>query len=246
MIVPPGLPPQVGAAFLTRRGGVSAGPWRGRNLSASTGDEPTAVRANRVRVCADLGLDPERVSMVRQVHGDGVVVADTPVRPGLFAGDLSGWPEGDALISRGPDVPLLVLAADCVPVLLWRTDGSAVAAVHAGWRGIVGGVLDAAAAALGGPAGAAVGPAVGVCHYPVDAALRERFAREVGPETVVGEALDLASAATICLERTGISRTDTHVIRRCTACEPEDFFSHRRDGAPGGRHGAVIWRRSTP
>ena len=246
MIVPPGLPPQVSAAFLTRQGGVSVGPWHGLNLSASTGDDPGAVRANRTRACAGLGIDPERVSMVRQVHGDGLVVADAPIRPGLFTGDLSGWPEGDALLSRGLDVPLLVLAADCVPVLIWRADGSAVAAVHAGWRGIIGGVVEAAVAAVDGPAGAAIGPAVGVCHYPVDESLRGRFARDFGPETVVGEALDLALAVKICLERSGIKRSDTQVVGRCTACEPEVFFSHRRDGAPGGRHGAVIWRRSTP
>lgn len=242
MITPAGLPAGVGAAFLTRAGGVSEGPWRGRNLSASTGDDPAHVRANRREICRELGLDAERVCMVRQVHGRGVVVADAPVRPGLFTGDLSGWPEGDALVSEAADVPLMVLAADCVPVLLWRSDGSAVGAVHAGWRGLVAGVIEAAAQELGGARAAAIGPAVGSCHYPVDADLRRRFAAAFGGAVVVGDALDLAAAARICLLRAGVAADAISVSRRCTACEPDDFYSHRRDGAPGGRHGAVIWR----
>ena len=243
MIIPQGVPVGVGAAFVTRAGGVSGGPWRGRNLSASTGDDPAAVRANRRALCAELGIDPRRVSMARQVHGAAVVRADEPVRPGLFTGALTGWPEGDALASDGVAVPLLVLAADCVPVLLWRADGSAVGAAHAGWRGLLAGVIGAAAAALGRPGGAAIGPAVGPCHYPVDAALRRRFRGEFGPDVVRGEALDLVGAASVCLERAGLAPADIGISGRCTACEPGAFYSHRRDGAPGGRQGAVIWRR---
>lgn len=246
MITPPGLPAGIGAAFLTRDGGVSEGPYRGRNLSASTGDEPARVRENRRAICRELGIDARRVCMVRQVHGRGVVVADAPVRPGLFTGDLSGWPEGDALVSHTSGVPLLVLAADCVPVLLWRTDGSAVGAVHAGWRGLVSGVIGAAAAAIAGPLEAAIGPAVGACHYPVDVDLRRRFAAAFGEAVVVGDALDLACAARICLLRAGVAAEAISVSRRCTACEPDVFYSHRRDGAPGGRHGAVVWRRPGP
>jgi YfiH family protein len=235
--------PGVRVAFSTREGGVSEGPWRGLNLAASTGDRPAAVRANRRALCEALGIDATRVCMLRQVHGSGVIGADAPLRPGRFAGGLSGWPEGDALVGGTPGVPLVVLAADCLPVLIWRRDGTAAAAAHAGWRGLMAGVLESAAAALGPAEGlaAAVGPGVSPARYPVDAALRARFAERFGPAVVRDPAVDLAAAARVALERAGVASGQITTVAACTASEPDRFYSHRRDGARTGRQAGVIW-----
>lgn len=231
------------AVFTTRAGGVSEGSYAGLNLGADTGDRAEAVRANRALLSRELGLDPGRVSMVRQVHGTAVRVLEAPSRPGLFTGDLRGWPEGDGLATRTPGIGLAVLGADCLPVLLWRRDAPGVAAAHAGWRGLVDGVLGAAVAALGEPGrlGAAIGPGVGPCCYPVSAEVRERFAAAFGDGVVRGRAVDLAASAHGALVRAGVPASAVHVVEACTSCQADRLYSYRRDGARCGRQAGVIW-----
>lgn len=240
----------VRACFTTRAGGVSTGPWRGLNLGSATGDDPSAVRENRSRVCAAIGADPERVTLVHQVHGTDVRRIDAPARPGRFTGTLSGsgWPRGDGMATDRAGLALMVLGADCLPVLLWRTDESRVAAVHAGWRGLVAGILGNAVAALGDPArtAAAIGPGVGPCCYPVDAALRERFAERFGAGTIHGDAVHLAAAARVDLEAAGVGASLIHATDACTSCEPERFYSYRRDGARTGRHAGIVMLEARP
>jgi YfiH family protein len=233
----------VRAAFTTRRGGVSQGTWAGLNLGAATGDASEAVRENRRRLCAALGLDAERVTMGHQVHGAHVREVDAPTRPGRFTGSLRRWPEGDGLSTDRPGLALVVLGADCLPVVLWRRDRPAVAAAHAGWRGLVAGVLQAAVAALGRPecVAAAIGPGVGPCCYPVDAGLRDRFASAFGPDVVRPPAIDLAAAARRALSQAGVPATAISTVAGCTSCEPGRFFSHRRDGPGCGRQAGVVW-----
>jgi YfiH family protein len=220
----------VRAVFTTRVGGVSVGRPGGLNLGAEVGDEDGAVRANRALLAAH----------VRRVAA--------PTRPGRFTGGLRGWPEGDGLATATPGLPLLVLGADCVPVLLWRRDVGGCAAAHAGWRGLVAGVVRAAVGSLGDPArvGAAVGPAVGPCCYPVDAALRDRFAARFGPETVRPPAVDLAGAARSELIAAGVPCSAIQVLEACTSCEAGRFFSHRRDGAGAGRQAGLVWATGEP
>ena len=234
--------PGIRTCFTTRAGGVSTGPWRGLNLGAATGDDPADVRENRRRLSAALGADPDSVALVRQVHGTDVLHVDVPTLPGGFTGALVGWPDGDAMVTDQPGIALVVLGADCLPVLLWRRDIPRVAAAHAGWRGLVGGVLANAVAALGEPGriGAALGPGIGPCCYPVDGALRRRFAERFGPGAVDGDAVNLAAAACADLEAAGVSGDAIHHVGACTSCEPERFFSYRRDGAATGRQGGVV------
>lgn len=232
------------AVFTTRRGGVSSGSYAGLNLGVATGDRPESVRANRRMVCDRLGIDSDRVSMLRQVHGAGVLRLSAPNRPGRFAGGLRGWPEADGLTTDRPGLALVVLAADCLPVLLWRRDGSAVAAAHAGWRGLVAGVLEEAVNALGGePAalGAAIGPGIGPRSYVVGADVRRRFASRFGEGVVVGEAVDLAAAAREALVAAGLPRGAIQTVEACTHEDAERFFSYRRDGAATGRQAGVAW-----
>jgi len=240
--------PGVRAVFTTRAGGVGAPPFDGLNLSDVVGDDPEAVRANRRLLCATLGVDGDRVAMLRQVHGADVRTVGDDDDDGPFTTDLGPWREGDGLTTRAPGRALLVMGADCLPVLLWRRDGTAVAAAHAGWRGLVGGVLEAAARTLGDPGevGAAVGPGVGACCYPVSADVRRAFAERFGSAALRGDAVDLAAAARAALVGHGVPEAQVAVVGRCTACAPAEFFSFRRDGAAAGRQAGVVWIAGRP
>lgn len=237
-------PAGVRAAFSSRLGGVSQGRWAGLNLGASAGDSAADVRENRTRLAAGLGLDAERVTMGNQVHGTDVRVIDAPTRPGRFTGGLRGWPDGDGLATDVEGIALVVLGADCLPVLLWRRDGQRIAAAHAGWRGLIDGVLANAVAALGvdAEAGAAIGPGAGACCYEVDAALRSRFASRYGADTVSGDCVDLVAAATVALQEAGVQSVVN--LSECTVCHPDRFYSYRRDGQTGRQAGVIV--RSAP
>lgn len=230
------------AMFTTRAGGVSTGTRAGLNLGAASGDDPAAVRANRRLLCRAAGLAEERVTLGNQVHGTDVRRIDAPTRPGRFTGALAGWPDSDGLVTDRPGLALAVLGADCLPVLLWRRDRPVVAAAHAGWRGLAGGILGNAVRALGDPArtAATIGPGVGPCCYPVDAGLRDRFAARFGRATVRGDAVDLAGAARVDLLAAGIPAAGLEVVGVCTSCDARRFYSYRRDGAGTGRQAGVI------
>ncbi len=229
------------AVFTTRAGGVSGGVFASLNLGPDRDDPDDAVRENRARVCAALGLDPDRVCMGRQVHGAGV--REVAGGGGGFLGSLRDWPEGDGMVTGDPGAALVVLGADCLPVLLWRRDRPRVGAAHAGWRGLVAGVLEETVAALGEPAevGAAIGPGIGPCCYPVSAEVRGRFAERFGEGVVRGEAVDLAGAARRALAAAGVRDDAIAAVGACTSCEGGRFYSYRRDGAATGRQAGIVW-----
>jgi polyphenol oxidase len=232
-------PPGVRAIFTTRE---PAG-----DLGATSGaTRPAEVRENRRALCDRLGLDPDRAVMGHQVHGAHVRHIDAPSRPGRFTGGLAGWPEGDGLATDCTGLALVVLGADCLPVLLWRRDGSGVAAAHAGWRGLVEGVVENAARALGdaAPVAAAIGPGIGACCYQTSTEVRGHFAQRFGDHVVHGENVDLAASARAALHMCGVNDDAITTIESCTRCEPDRFFSYRRDGAAAGRQAGVIWREA--
>jgi YfiH family protein len=234
-------PPGIVAAFTTRRGGVSTGPWASLDLGLSTGDDPAAVAENRRRLCAAVGIGEERVAMQRQVHG--AIVRTAAPLPGGFAAPTAAPLEGDALVTREAGLALVALSADCVPIALAAVDGSAVGVVHAGWRGLVAGVVEAAVAALdAGPLAAAIGPCAGPDRYEVGddvgAPLRERF----GDGAVRDGRADLPLCARQALVAAGVGEEHIDVADLCTIGGPDRFFSHRRDGEPGGRQGVIAYR----
>lgn len=237
--IPTGAPAR--AVFTTRAGGEGAGASAGLDLGAAPGGDDERVRGNRARLCAALGVDPGRVAMGRQVHGAGV--REVAGGEGGFLGHLRDWPEGDGLVTGTPGTALVVLGADCLPVAMWRRDRPRVAAAHAGWRGLVAGVLEATVGALGAPGsvGAAIGPGIGPCCYPVSAEVREVFAERFGEAVVVGEAVDLPGAARVALAAAGVPPEDIVSVGACTSCAPERFYSYRRDGAAAGRQAGVVW-----
>jgi YfiH family protein len=215
-------------AFSTRDGGVSSGPYDSLNLGRLTGDDPACVEENRGRLCGSLGVDEARLSFNRQVHGAAVRRAGT-------RGE-----EGDALWTTQRGQAMLVFAADCLPIALVADDGEpAAAAVHAGWRGLLAGVVEGAVAAVGGTELAAcVGPAIGACCYEVGEDVAGPFRARFGAGVARAGRLDLRRAAESALRAAGV-RTVEHVDL-CTACRPDLFYSHRRDGGVTGRQGLVV------
>jgi polyphenol oxidase len=212
-------------AFSTRRGGVSVGSFASLNLGLKTADEPENVGENRRRLCAEVGAEPERVSMTLQRH------SATVHRAGR-----SEIPEGDGVWTDTPGEVVLQLTADCVPIALARTGDThpAVAVLHSGWRGLLAGVVAAGVDALGpGPVAAAIGPAIGPCCYEVGAEVAEPF----GPDVMRGRNLDLWAASERALRAAGVERIER--IDLCTACNPDLFFSHRRDDGVTGRQGVI-------
>ncbi len=211
-------------AFTTREGGVSKGPFAALNLG-SRHDEPARVAANRRLACEQLALDASRLALTRQRHTARAVKA----RPGVHSDTA------DALWTDEPGVPMLALAADCVPIAIASTSGRpALAVVHAGWRGLAGGVVGAAAATLTASSMAAVvGPSIGPCCYEVGPEVSSRF----DPDLTSDRMLDLWTAAERELRRAGVGSVER--LDLCTCCHPELFFSYRRSGAPHGAQGVI-------
>lgn len=234
-------PPSVRAAFTLRMGGVSAPPFESLNVGAHVGDAAAAVVENRRRLRAQLQL-PAEPAWIEQVHGTDV--AELDVLPEGPAPHVTA----DAVISRRAGRVCVVQVADCLPVLFAACDGSAIAAAHAGWRGLAAGVLEATVAELGVDPSRLVawlGPAIGPEHFEVGDEVRAVFvARE--PETAqafVANArgrwqCDLLALARRRLVALGV--TQIFGGRWCTYADPVDFFSYRRDGQCG-RMAAVLW-----
>jgi len=213
-------------SFTTRVGGVSEGPYDSLNLTSGTGDEPERVARNRRIACEQAGLPASRLALNRrQLHSATVNRAQ--------AGAIGG--PGDGLWTDEPQLPLLALAADCVPIAVARAGGArALAVLHAGWRGLAGGVVAAGVGVLGdGPKAAIVGPAIGPCCYQVGPEVAARFD---GDLTVNGK-LDLWRAAERALQAAGVEEVER--VDLCTRCHPELFFSHRRDAQARGAQGVV-------
>jgi hypothetical protein len=228
-----GAPEGVRAAFSTREGGVSEGPYRSLNLGVLTGDEPGRVVENRRRLCEAAGVDPERATMAFQVHGAAVREA-TPtgvVTPG------TDYERSDGLWTDRPGQGLMLVTADCLPIALARTDGSRLVVLHAGWRGLLAGIVEAGSDAARGETVAAIGPGIGPCCYEVGEEVAAPFRERFGPDVAPDGRLDLALAAGRALEAAGVVRVER--VGGCTCCDPDAYFSHRRDRGTTGRQGIV-------
>lgn len=232
------LPGRARAAFSTRVGGVSPPPFASLDLSTKTGDDPELVAANRARLLDAVGR-PGRFVSPKQVHGTRVVGAAE-----YLAECREDGPRGaDGLVLQADLdarlVPLLHFA-DCLPVLLVGEVDMAV--VHAGWRGLLDGVIQQAARSMTGPPAVAVlGPSIGPCCYEVGDDVRELFGRRYGDAAAPPHRLDLWAAAEQALAEVGVTAGQVTNPRLCTHCYPEFFYSHRRDGAATGRQGALAW-----
>jgi YfiH family protein len=250
-------PAAVRAAFTLRTGGVSTGRYASLNLGGHVGDTPAAVAQNRRRLAAELRLPAEPL-WLSQVHGTTVLAADEwKVADESKAADewaaasergAPAPPQADAALTRRAGCVLAVLVADCLPLLLARRDGGAVAVAHAGWRGLAAGVIEATIAALGAAGDdlvAWLGPAIGPAHFEVGEEVRQAFCGHDprAAAAFVGNPrgrwqCDLPLLARQRLAALGV--VGVHDEGRCTYRESDAFYSYRRDGATG-RMAALIW-----
>jgi polyphenol oxidase len=224
------------AAFTTRVGGVSEGPFVSLNLGRLTDDDPERVRENRHRAAAALGLDPEDVLIGRQVHETRIFRRELPPHPNPFAGPAPGAEEADGQATGAPGLAPLVFVADCLPVALAGPKG--VAMLHCGWRGLAGGIIDRGVREVTASA-AAIGPGIGRCCFEVGEEVLDAF-RPLGNGIADGRMLDLVEVTRRLLDRAGV--TEVEAAELCTSCHPELFYSHRRDSGRTGRQAGLVWR----
>jgi polyphenol oxidase len=233
--------------FPDRHGGVSEGPFASLNASVTVGDAPDAVAENLRRLAQAVGGAPGELATVHQVHGVTVLEA-TSAGQGSAPVPLG---EADAVWTRTTGLVVGVKTADCLPILVEDPVGRQVAAVHAGWRGVIGDVLGRTIDRLvGGGATVdalrvAIGPAIQACCFEVDGDLPQRFEAAFGSRVirrVDGKAkvhLDLSGAVAESLRKRGVPDSHVDVLPHCTRCD-ERFFSHRRDAGLTGRHLSLI------
>ena len=228
-------PGQVRACSTTRRGGFSTGPFWSLNLAFHVGDDPDSVRRNRRILAEHLDL-PGEPAWLEQVHG--CTVADAS----------AGGAQADASFTDAPGVPCVVLTADCLPVLLCNRSGTRIAAVHAGWKGLAAGVLEAALDRFADPRGellAWMGPAIGPRAFEVGEEVREAFLKtDPGADEAFAYwgssrwLADLFALGRRRLERRGVGFIGGGEY--CTVSDADRFYSYRRDGVTG-RMASLIW-----
>lgn len=233
-------------AVFTRQGGVSPAPWNTLNLGSTVGDDLHHVVQNRERALLAVGRDSQSVYDVWQVHSATVSRGEKP-RPAHVEHQLA-----DAIITDRPAVTLMMRFADCTPILLVDPVGKSVGLVHAGWQGTVKNVVGAAVEAMvsayrAKPENmlAAIGPSIGPDHYEIGLDVISQVENAFGsdapsllPQFNNRTHFDLWSANHLLLERSGVRRVEVAGI--CTACNLEDWFSHRAEKGRTGRFGALI------
>ena len=223
------VPGPYDVVFTTRAGGVSEGPFESLNLGRRTGDDVERVDENRRRLCAEVGADVDDLTLGFQTHSTTVNRARAGAR---------GVP-GDGLWTDEPDLPMVALGADCALLAMARTNGSepALAVLHAGWRGLIDGIVESTAEILGPGFATVVGPAIGPCCYEVGEEVSSRFRARFGDGIVSGRKLDLWTAAEQAALDAGASRVER--LDLCTRCNADLFFSERRTGRPRGTQGVL-------
>ena len=189
---------------------------------------------NRLRLAGALDRDPEGVLFGFQVHGAELERREEPPRPNPFTAEARPA-DADGQVTSNPRLTPLVQVADCLPVALAGERG--VAMLHCGWRGLAGGIVARGAAEVGATA-AAVGPGIGPCCYEVGDEVLSAFAA-LGDGIADGRMLDLPEVARRLLADAGVDAVESSGL--CTSCEPELFFSHRRDDGRTGRQAGLVW-----
>jgi hypothetical protein len=240
-------------AFFTRRGGVSRGAYESLNFSASVGDEPENVALNLARAAEVLHVKPDRIFFLSQVHGNDVKwITEMDSR------EIVADEQGDAVLSTATDVACAVRTADCVPILVGDRRSGAAAAIHAGWRGAVRGVIGSALSALrsrvvaDGDLVVAIGPHISVAAFEVSDDVARELEQSCSDREVVARTpgkkphVDLRRLVRAQLRSFGVANECIDDVGGCTLSEPELYFSFRRDGPKSGRHlSAIMPRKDT-
>lgn len=235
-----GLPAPARGVFSTRIGGLSAAPWAGLNLARHVDDTFAKVMANRELLARELGLEPAALVFGKQVHGAGVRLVQ-----GVSNKTARGLDDTDALVTTVPGLALVMMGADCLPVLIADPVAGVVGAAHVGRRGLTKGVLSEVLRVMREQGAtslvATVGPGIcGECYEvpPSMAGEVEKAVPGSRATTRLGTpSIDLALGATRQLEAAGVRVT---AVGGCTLEQPDRFFSYRRDGLTG-RHAGIVW-----
>lgn len=243
------------ALFTERMGGTSEFPYTSCNLGFHVGDDPERVVKNRERVADQIGIPLDAWVAGEQVHGAAVTVVTEEMR-GRGARELSTWlPQTDALITNVRGIALTTYAADCVPILFADVEKQAIGVAHAGWKGTVAKIAAETVLAMAKTYGSQpddihvmIGPAIGACCYEVDAfvadKVRAAFAKRASELLQPNEAgrwqLDLWMANVLALEEVGVRPEQIHRDDRCTSCQVNALFSHRKEKGQTGRHAGII------
>jgi YfiH family protein len=231
-------PSGVRVSFTCRHGGVSTGAFASLNLGALTADDAANVAENRRRAVAGAGGDGATATMAWQVHGTDIrEVTDGPSSGRFLQPGAEPFPKSDGLVTSSRGRALTLLTADCLPVAIAAADGSRLALLHAGWRGIEAGVIESGVAAVGGEAVAAIGPGAGPCCYEVGEDVAGPLTRRFGEDVVCDGRADLWLCAERALRTSGVDQVA--VAGECTICTEDRYFSHRRDHGVTGRQGVV-------
>ncbi|MEW5832386.1 MAG: peptidoglycan editing factor PgeF [Campylobacterota bacterium] len=235
------------ACFTTRSGGVSSAPYESANLAFHVGDDPLRVTQNHDLLSQHLGYERSRLVHMRQIHSDHVVAVDE-----TFGFDTP--PECDALITDRSCLPLMVMSADCTPILLHDPHTHAIGAVHAGREGALKAILPKTIAAMGEAYGTraeniriSMGPSIGGCCYEINPAIASEVTtlgyqgalRREGEKVF----LDVNAILLRQLETAGVNAEAVEVLAECTACRCDTYFSYRADARRTGRIAGVIMLR---
>lgn len=233
-------------AIFTRRGGVSPEPWASLNVGGLRGDDPERVYQNRVLSFETMGRAPESVYDVWQVHSSDVICTTGPRAPNVQ------HRKADAILTDRPEVTLFMRFGDCVPILLHDPIRRVIGVVHAGWTGTLNGIVTETINAMKSEyrcdsenIKAVIGPSIAVHHYEIGSDVVEQvqaaFKHDIDDVFVQeGEAtfFDLWRANQILLEGSGVR--DIELSGICTACDLEDWYSHRGESGKTGRFGVLL------
>jgi hypothetical protein len=235
------------ACFTTRHGGISGPPYTANNLAFHVGDDPAHVVANHDSLAKTLGYERTRLVHMRQIHSECIVIVD----------DTHGFetpPECDALITNRTDTPIMVMSADCTPVLLYDPMNHAIGAVHAGRAGALKEILPKTVLAMQHVYGTSIGelqvtlgPSIGGCCYEINNTIASEVnacgysdALRFEKEKVF---LDVNTILLMQLQTIGVKEDHIEVIPVCTACHNDTYFSYRADAQQTGRIAGVIMLR---
>lgn len=244
----------------TRHGGKSKEPYASLNLAFHVGDDAGTVLENRAKLSSALGVEPESLTVPEQVHKTKISLVKTAHRGRGAITEDDALPKADAMVTNVPEIPIMVMIADCVAVSFFDSKRNVIGLAHAGWQGTLSRISELTLKKMENTFGCepedilvGVSPSIGRDHYVVGQevldAYIEEFGRGVAQEFVQEDMdgtcyLDLWAANEYQIRELGVPGDNIQIAEMCTACHVEDFYSHRQEDGKTGRVAAVMMLHS--